>query len=195
MKATSLAEATKLRAILVALVCASAMFAHATDNSKVSGQQYVRDLAEETLQRLYKAHPAARARVQNAAGYAVFNNTGVKILVAGSGTGKGIAINSRTKKETFMKMVEVQAGLGLGVKKFSIIFVFDNEKVLSDFVNSGWELGGQANASAKTSTKGGDLSGAASVSDGIWMYQMTDKGLSAEITAKGTKYYKDSSLN
>jgi len=23
---------------------------------------------------------------------------------------------------------------------------------------------------------------------GVWMYQMTDKGLAAEITAKGTKY-------
>jgi lipid-binding SYLF domain-containing protein len=83
----------------------------------------------------------------------------------------------------------------MGIKKFSVIFVFDNDKVLNSFINSGWELGGQANASAKTSTKGGDLSGAASVSEGIWMYQMTDKGLSAEITAKGTKYYKDSDLN
>jgi hypothetical protein len=27
------------------------------------------------------------------------------------------------------------------------------------------------------------------------MYQMTDKGLSAEITAKSTKYYKDDDLN
>jgi hypothetical protein len=27
------------------------------------------------------------------------------------------------------------------------------------------------------------------------MYQMTDKGLAAEITIKGTKYYKDDDLN
>jgi len=27
------------------------------------------------------------------------------------------------------------------------------------------------------------------------MYQMTDKGLAAEITAKSTKYYKDDDLN
>jgi hypothetical protein len=32
-------------------------------------------------------------------------------------------------------------------------------------------------------------------SDGIWMYQMTDKGLALEITAKGTKYSKDDDLN
>jgi lipid-binding SYLF domain-containing protein len=195
MKVTSLATSAKSMAIILALVCTSITAVHADDNSKASGQQNIRDLANETLQRLYKAQPMAKARVERAAGYAVFNNMGVKILVAGSGTGKGIAINNKTKKETFMKMVEVQAGLGIGVKKFSVIFVFDNVGVLNSFINSGWELGGQANVSAKTSTKGGDLSGAVSVSDGIWMYQMTDKGLSAEITAKGTKYYKDSDLD
>jgi lipid-binding SYLF domain-containing protein len=119
----------------------------------------------------------------------------VKILVAGSGTGKGIAVNNKTKKETFMKMIELQAGLGMGVKKFSVVFVFDNDKVFNDFVNSGWQFGGQANASATTGTKGGQMSGAASVSDGVWMYQMTEKGLAAEITAKSTKYYKDDDLN
>ena len=39
------------------------------------------------------------------------------------------------------------------------------------------------------------MEGAASVSDGVWMYQMTDKGLALEITAKGTKYKKDDDLN
>ena len=109
--------------------------------------------------------------------------------------GKGVAVNNKTKKETFMKMIELQAGLGMGVKKFNVVFVFDNDKVLNSFINSGWEFGGQANASATTGTKGGQMSGAASVSDGVWMYQMTEKGLAAEITAKSTKYYKDDDLN
>ncbi len=30
---------------------------------------------------------------------------------------------------------------------------------------------------------------------GAWMYQMTDKDLAAEITAKGTKYYRNDELN
>jgi len=30
---------------------------------------------------------------------------------------------------------------------------------------------------------------------GIWLYQLTDDGLALELTAKGTKYYKDSDLN
>jgi len=37
--------------------------------------------------------------------------------------------------------------------------------------------------------------GAMSVSPGIWLYQLTDNGLALELTAKGTKYYKDDGLN
>lgn len=178
-----------------ALLCALALTTFAQDTKIQKQQKDIRNAAHKTLQQLYKADPPAKAAVKHAAGYAVFNNFGMKILVAGSGTGKGIAVNNKTKKETFMKMIELQAGLGFGVKKFSVVFVFDNDKVFDDFVNSGWQFGGQANASATTGTKGGQMSGAASVSDGVWMYQMTDKGLAAEITAKSTKYYKDGDLN
>jgi lipid-binding SYLF domain-containing protein len=181
--------------IVSALVCALAVAAHAADDKKVKEQKEVRKMAQDTLQRLYKADPKAKAAVAGAAGYAVFSNLGVKILVAGSGKGQGIAVNNKNKNETFMKMLELQAGLGFGVKKFRVIFVFDNEKALNSFVNSGWEFGGQTTAAAKTGDKGGAMAGAASVSDGVWMYQLTDKGLALEITAKSTKYYKDDDLN
>ncbi len=188
---------TKLQNLLAAaLVCALAVTALASTDPKIEKKQKdIRDMAQSTLQRLYKAEPKAKSVVAGAAGYAVFSNMGVKILVAGSGNGKGIAVNSKTKQETFMKMIEVQAGLGMGVKKFSVIFVFDNEKALNSFVNSGWDFGGQATAAAKNGDKGAAMAGAASVADGVWMYQLTDKGLALELTAKGTKYYKDGDLN
>ena len=88
-------------------------------------------MAQSTLQLLYEAEPKAKAAVAGAAGYAAFSNMGVKILVAGCGSGKGIAVNNKTKHETFMKMLELQVGLGMGVKKFSMIFFFHNEKVLN----------------------------------------------------------------
>jgi lipid-binding SYLF domain-containing protein len=152
-------------------------------------------MAHDTLQTLYGIDPKAKSAIEGSAGYAVFSNLGVKILVAGSGSGQGIAINNKSKKATFMKMLELQAGLGMGVKKFRVVFVFDNDKAFDNFVNSGWQFGGQTTAAAKTADKGGAMAGAASVSDGIWMYQLTDKGVAVEITAKGTKYYKDDNLN
>ena len=187
---------TKLPNLLAAaLVCALAGTSQAADPKIEKKQNEIRNMAQETLKRLYKADPKAQSAVKEAAGYAVFSNLGVKILVAGSGNGKGIAVDNKTKHETFMKMLELQAGLGMGVKKFSVIFVFDTEKALSNFVNSGWQFGGQATAAAKNGDKGGAMAGAASVSDGVWMYQLTDKGVAAEITGKSTKYYKDDDLN
>lgn len=159
------------------------------------GRAEVRQTAQQILADLYKAQPAARKAVQSGAGYAVFSNFGMKIFVAGGGSGSGVAVNNKTGKETFMKMVEVQAGLGLGVKKFRLVFVFDSEKTLNDFINSGWVAGAQATAAATTGDKGAAYQGAVSVSPGIWLYQLTDKGLAAEVTVKGTKYYKDDDLN
>jgi lipid-binding SYLF domain-containing protein len=181
--------------VAAAMVCALAVIAHASDPKIEKKQNDIRNMARDTLQRLYKADPKAKSAVEGAAGHAVFSNLGIKILVAGSGNGKGIAVDNKSKQETFMKMLELQAGLGMGVKKFSVVFVFDNEKVFNSFVNSGWQFGGQATAAAKSGDKGGAMEGAASVSDGVWMYQLTDKGLALEITAKSTKYYKDDDLN
>jgi lipid-binding SYLF domain-containing protein len=163
--------------------------------SKKEKQSEVRSMAKETLGQLYKLKPEARKAVQNAAGYAAFSNFGLKIFVAGSGKGEGIAVNNKTKKATFMKMFEIQAGLGLGVKKFRLVWVFENQKDFNDFINSGWEFGGQATAAAKKDDEGGALAGAVAVSPGVWLYQLTGDGLALELTVKGTKYYKDDELN
>ena len=155
----------------------------------------IRKMANETLNRLYKLQPGAKSAIAKSEGYAVFNNFGMKIFVAGSGSGKGLLFDKKNNKEIFMKMIEAQAGLGIGIKKFSVIFVFDKYKDVDEFVNSGWEFGGQASAAAKMGEEGSSYQGAMSVSPGVWMYQLTDDGLALELTGKGTKYYKDSDLN
>ena len=163
--------------------------------TKAQKQADVRAGAEQTLAKLYKARPSAKAAIKAAAGYAAFSNFGMKILVAGGGKGQGLAFDNRTQQITYMKMVEVQAGLGMGVKKFRTIFVFETKGAMNDFVNNGWEFGGQATAAAKSGDKGGSYQGAVQVREGVWMYQLTDKGLALELTGKGTKYYKDDDLN
>ena len=155
----------------------------------------IQKMEKETLTRLYKAQPQAKAAVAKAAGYAVFSNFGMKILLAGGGSGSGVAVNNATKKATYMKMVEVQAGLGMGIKKFRLVWVFEKQKDLDNFINSGWELGGQTTAAAQAAGQGAAFAGAMSVAPGIWLYQLTDDGLALELTAKGTKYYKDGDLN
>lgn len=176
-----------------ALILVSALTVIA--KTKEEKQAEARKKADQVLARLYKASPSAEGQIKTAAGYAVFSNAGMKILMAGGGKGKGIAVDNATQKVVYMKMREVQAGLGMGVKKFSTIFVFETKDKLDQFTNSGWEFGGQTTAAAKTSEGGGALQGAVSVSPGVWMYQLTDKGLALELTGKGTKYSKDDDLN
>ena len=94
-----------------------------------------------------------------------------------------------------MKMISVGGGLGLGVKDYRVIFVFENDKALAHFLDSGWAGSGQADAAAKVGEKGGAYSGAVEVEPGVWVYQITKNGLALQLTLQGTKYYKDDSLN
>src|SRR5688572_30799822 len=133
----------KRRAVVMAAALASALPASGIAATKAESQAEVRKAAQDALAAVYKVQPAARKAVESAAGYAAFSNFGMKILLAGTGTGKGMAINNKSKAVTYMKMAEVQAGLGIGVKKFQLVWVFENAQALNNFVNAGWEIGAQ----------------------------------------------------
>lgn len=155
----------------------------------------IRKTSEEVLQRLYAAQPGAKDTIANAKGYATFSKWGLTLGALGGGIGKGLAVQQPDGKETFMRYVEGSAGLGFGIKKYDLVFVFDTEKAYSDFVNKGWQATSNASFAATDGKSGSAYSGAASVSKGVWVYLLTEKGLVAEIGLKGTKYYQDTALN
>ena len=161
----------------------------------IQKRQQVREMAREALASLYEVQPAARFAVDHAAGYAVFSTFGIKIFFAGGQTGNGVVVNQRTHRDTFMKMVKVQAGLGFGASKDRMIFVFETVSAMRDFVNQGWDFGGGANVSAMVQQQGGTFTGAVSVFPGVYLYQLTDTGLSASLTLSGTKFFKDPDLH
>ena len=178
--------------LVITLLSAGLSFA-ADDNEKK--REKSRKMAAQTLQELYKLEPNSKAAIQKSAGYAVFNNMGANLLLLSTARGAGIAVNSQSKKETFMKMISAGAGLGLGVKDYRVVFVFENEKALAQFLNSGWSGSAQTDAAAKAGTKGGAYSGAVEVAEGVKVYQITKNGLALQLTLQGTKYYKDDDLN
>lgn len=55
--------------------------------------------------------------------------------------------------------------------------------------------GGQVNLSAMVGRGGSQFSGAAAVSPGVYLYQLTKVGLSATLVVSGTKFFKDGDLN
>jgi lipid-binding SYLF domain-containing protein len=158
-------------------------------------REKTRKMAAATLEDLYKLQPTSRDAIQKSAGYAVFNNMGTNLLLVSTARGAGVATNSKTKQDTFMKMISAGAGFGMGVKDYRVVFIFETEQALKHFLDSGWSGSGQADAAAKTSKSGGAYSGATMVEPGVWVYQITKKGLALQLTLQGTKYYRDNDLN
>ena len=58
-----------------------------------------------------------------------------------------------------MKMLSAGAGLGVGVKDYRVVFVFETPQAFSQFLNSGWDASGQADVAAKAKDSGGAYSG------------------------------------
>ena len=165
-------------------------------SEKDAERDSVRTMAEQSLSHLYQNEPAAKGAVADAAGYAVFSDFGFKVMFLGGDKGKGVAVNNATKQETFMKMLELQPGLGLGAQKFRIVFIFENQDAFNSFVTSGWELGANALAAAKDDQgAGGGGAGAVTFNNGVKMYQLSDTGAIVGVSITGAKYYKDDDLN
>ncbi len=149
----------------------------------------------ETLELLYKYAPEAKAMLLRSYGYATFSNIGVNLVVLSAEGGKGMAHSNRTGINTYMNMGSGGLGLGLGVKDFRAVFLFENKKVYDKFVNSGWEANAQADVAAKYESSGGSLNAAETVASGIRLYKITQNGLALQATVQGTKYWKDKELN
>jgi lipid-binding SYLF domain-containing protein len=94
-----------------------------------------------------------------------------------------------------MKMKQVGAGPGLGVKDYQVVFVFKNAATMNKFMEAGWSFTGEADASAKNKEKGGAASGSASSSEGMEIYTITKKGVALQATLGGTRFKKDDDLN
>ncbi|MFC1558903.1 YSC84-related protein [candidate division KSB1 bacterium] len=168
----------------------------ATTGSKTSEEkrQSVLAMKNEVLSDLYKLKPSVKSQISSAPGYAVFSNVNINIIFASFGGGYGVVKNNKTGKHTFMKMGEVGVGLGFGAKDFRAVFVFHSSETMERFVEQGWAFGAQADAAAKANEKGGAVGGEVTV-DNITIYQLTESGLALQATVKGTKYWKDDSLN
>lgn len=193
----------KLLKLILALLVFVLMFSGFWDgkSEKEKKEEYKQERVEriktsnETLQLLYKYAPEAKKMLQRSYGYATFTNVGVNLVLLSAEGGKGVAHNNKTGAKTYMNMASGGIGLGLGVKDFRAVFLFENKKVYDTFVNSGWEANAQADAAAKYDEKGGAANAAITVAPGVRLYKLTQSGLALQATIQGTKYWKDKDLN
>jgi len=157
----------------------------------------VRKQRDDILAKLYAAHPETKEKIQKAAGYGTFNNKNMNLFLLSTGHGYGMVVD-KSGKETFMAMGSLGGGLGIGAKDLSVVFIFKNADVMKQFIESGWQFGGEADATAKAGDKGAAAAkeGAADTGGNLFeIYQMTDTGVALQATVAGTKYWKDKDLN
>jgi len=153
----------------------------------------IRAIRDDVLQSLYKERPETRQKIRQAEGYAVFSNLGVNLIFASVGGGRGVVVD-KNGKETYMRMGTAGLGFGLGVKDFRGVFIFWDKDKMNTFIQKGWDFSGQADAAAKTTDMGGEISMAATVLPGVELYQFTKAGLALQATLQGTKYWQDRDL-
>ena len=79
-----------------------------SESKIIQARHQVREMAQDALASLYEINPGSRRAIERSAGYAVFSTFGVKLFFAGGTTGKGMVVNHRTSRQTFMKMLQVQ---------------------------------------------------------------------------------------
>jgi lipid-binding SYLF domain-containing protein len=191
------------RTILLTLVVAAlampaaAGFFSAKGDSAEEKKAAVRKDRDEILAKLYTSNPEAKAKIQNAVGYGTFNNKNMNLFLLSTGHGYGMVVD-KNGKETFMAMGAIGGGLGMGYKDLSVVFIFKDADVMKKFVETGWQFGGEASATAKAGDKGGGAAkeGAADAGGNLFeIYQMTDTGAALQATVAGTKYWKDKDLN
>jgi len=166
-----------------------------TRGSVAEKQAAIDVMKTQALQDLYVQNLSAEESIRRSAGYAVFSNINAQALFLGGGGGYGVATYRDTGRKIYMKMAQVGLGLGLGVQDIRVIFVFHTTAALDRFIYQGWDFGGQADAAAKSDTKGGSASGEVSIASNMDVYTLTKSGLLAKINLAGTKYWQDKELN
>jgi lipid-binding SYLF domain-containing protein len=184
--------------------------------TKADKRTHVRTMRDETLAEVGKFRPQLAAELRQAAGYAVFSNLTVKVFVVGPGQGYGMLVDNRTGNETFMRMAQIGAGVGMGAKTYRVLFVFHDPQTLASFRENGWQFGGEAEAAAKAGNAGIAAGAQGSVVDGgaavgtagavgssgagggsgaaMDVYQLTDTGIALTAGVAGTKYWRDKRL-
>lgn len=181
--------------VAVFMLSGCASVGSAPSANEIDGKrQQVLNMRDAALSDLYKIRPYLRSRIAQAPGYAVFSDKNINLVLASFSGGQGVVTSNQTGQNTYMNMGEVGVGIGLGLKDFRTIFIFNDSATMDKFINEGWQFGGQADAAAVDDKEGGALAGQIVV-DNISVYQLTKRGLALQATVKGTKYWKSSTLN
>jgi lipid-binding SYLF domain-containing protein len=148
------------------------------------------ETADQALKELFTRNAKAKELYGQSVGWAMFDNLKIAFGFSGGG-GNGVAIDKASKKRTYMQMGTVGVGVGLGAKKYQVVFLFQDQQSFDNFVEKGWQADATAGAIAGSAGAGAQ----SGFTNGIAIYVFSDKGLMASADIAGTKYWKNKKLN
>ena len=167
----------------------------AADQEK--GRDSIRKMRDETLERLFKAHPKAREEIRKSIGYAVFDASQTNIVLLVTGRGAGVAVDNSSKQETFMRMARLGTGPGIGYKSYKQVLIFKDKTLFKTFGTVGADVtaSGDATLKLKGEKDGLVLDGSVSFNPLLSVYQMTDRGALLQANWGGVGYLPYDDLN
>ena len=155
-----------------------------------SKRMKIDEMAQESLNTLLADGGKAKLLFDNSYGWAVFDNLKLAFGFSGGG-GNGVAVVQETGNKTYMQMGTAGVGIGLGVNTYQVVFLFQDSRTFKNFVDNGWQA--DATASAVAGETGAEAK--TDFTNGMAIFQITDKGLMAHADIAGTKYWKNKKLN
>jgi lipid-binding SYLF domain-containing protein len=154
------------------------------------GREALHTMAQSALDQLYAHDPKARAAVEGAAGYGVFDVSSINVVLVVGARGKGVIIENETRKPTYMRAVRAGTGPGVGYQELYQVFVFKSREALEQF-----KLGGKAGGDVGASVSAGSTNEQISFNPYIAVYQVSRSGFAVQANWGGTAYFVDPDLN
>lgn len=176
--------------VLMGLPASSLASSRAKELKREAKRADIDETASAALQMVLQRSEKAKELFDKSYGWAVFDNLKLAFGISGGG-GNGVAVEKSTAKRVYMKMGTAGIGLGLGGQKYQVVFFFQDEGSFRSFIDKGWK----AEASAKAVAGKEGVNAKTDFTNGIAVFQLTEKGLMAHADIAGTKYWKNRKLN
>ena len=145
--------------------------------------------ADAALERLYSTAPGSKALVAGAKGVLVFPSVIGGSFIVGAEHGRGV-LRVGGKNHAYYSTTAASVGWQAGGQSRAVIYVFNTQESLNNFLNSsGWSVGGDASVAVGKVGANGSID-TTSAQAPVASFVLTNVGLEAGVSVQGAKITK-----
>ena len=165
---------------------------------KEEERQILLKMSDETLKEFYSLDPDLKEKVEQAYGYALFDDYIYNFVFYVAGHGSGVAYKmteNGPSEPIYMIKLRAGTGPGIGYAKHRQLLIIENETTFDAMMSIGLDVQASANATVKIGDFGGSLLYGDSFNPYLDIYTITDAGLDIQANWGAVEYIKDWALN